>query len=39
MYKYESLQEVQLSREHFSSLQNFIMTKYLKQQVDNNLSV
>ena len=39
MYKYKSLQEVQLPREHLSFLQNFIITKYLKQEVDDNLSV
>ena len=39
MYKYKSLQEVQLPREHLSSLQNFIITKYLKQEVDDDLSV
>ena len=38
MYKYKSLQEVQLPREHLFSLQNFIITRYLKQQVDNDLS-
>ena len=39
MYKYKSLQEVQLPREHLSFLQNFIITKYLKQEVDDDLSV
>ena len=39
MYKYKSLQEVQLLREHLSFLQNFIITKYLKQEVDDDLSV
>ena len=39
MYQYKSLQEVQLPREHLSSLQNFIITKYLKQEVDDDLSV
>ena len=39
MYKYKSLQEVQLSREHLPFLQNFIITKYLKQEVDDDLSV
>ena len=39
MYKYKSLQEVQLPQEHLSSLQNFIITKYLKQEVDDDLSV
>ena len=34
-----SLQEVQLLREHLSFLQNFIITKYLKQEVDDNRSV
>ena len=37
MYKYKSLQEVQLSREHLSW--NFIITKYLKQVVDDELSI
>ena len=37
MYKYKSLQEVQLPWEHLSFLQNF--TKYLKQEVNNDLSV
>ena len=39
MYKYKSLQDVQLPREHLSFLQNFIITKYLKQEVDDNLSI
>ena len=39
MCKYKSLQEVQLPREHLSFLQNFIITKYLKQEVDDDLSV
>ena len=39
MYKYKSLLEVQLAREHLSSLQNFIITKYLKQEVNDDLSV
>ena len=42
MFKYESLQAGQLQREHFSFLQNllnFIITKYLKQEVDDDLSV
>ena len=39
MYKYKSLQEVQIPREHLFFLQNFIITKYLKQEVDDNLSV
>ena len=38
MYKWKSLQEVQLPQEHLSFLQNFI-TKYLKQEVDDDLSV
>ena len=36
MYKYKSLQEVQLPREHLFFLQNFIITKYLKQEVDDD---
>ena len=39
MYKYKSLQEVQLPQEHLSFLQNFIITKYLKQEVDDDLNV
>ena len=39
MCKYKSLQEVQLTREHLSFLQNFINIKYLKQEVDDDLSV
>ena len=39
MYKYKSLQDVQLPQEHLSFLQNFIITKYLKEEVDDNLSV
>ena len=38
MYKYKSLQAVQLPHEHLSFLQSFIITKYLKQ-VDDDLSV
>ena len=39
MYKYKSLQAVQLPREHLSFLQNllnFIIKKYLKQEVDDD---
>ena len=42
MYKYKSLQKGQLPRETLSFLQNllnFIITKYLKQEVDDDLSV
>ena len=42
MYKYKSLQAGQLPQEHLSFLQNllnFIITKYLKQEVDDNLSI
>ena len=39
MYKCKSLQELQLAREHLSFLQNFIITKYLEQEVDDDLSV
>ena len=42
MYKYKSLQAGQLPQEHLSFLQNllnFIITKYLKQEVDDNLHV
>ena len=41
MYKYKSLKAGQLPQEHLSFLQNllnFIITKYLKQEVDDNLS-
>ena len=38
-HKYKSLQEAQLPREHLSFLQNFIITKYLKLEVDDNLSI
>ena len=39
MYKCKSLQEVQLPRQHLFFLQNFIITKYWKQEVDDDLSV
>ena len=39
MCKYKSLQEVQVPREHLLFLQNFIITKYLKQEVNDDLSV
>ena len=42
MYKYKSLQVGQLPWEHLPFLQNllnFIITKYLKQEVDDDLSV
>ena len=39
MYKYKNLQEVQLPQEYLSFLQNFIFTKYLKQEVDDDLSI
>ena len=39
MYKDNSLQEVQLPHKHLSFQQNFIITKYLKQEVDDDLSV
>ena len=42
MYKYKSLQAGQLPQEHLSFLQNllnFIITKYFKQEVDDNLSL
>ena len=39
MYKCKSLQEVQLRREHLPFLQNFVITKYLKQEVDDDLSI
>ena len=40
MYKYKSLQAGQLPQEHLPFLQNlldFIITKYLKQEVDDDL--
>ena len=37
MNKYKSLQAVQLPREHLFFLQNFIITKYLKQEADDDL--
>ena len=42
MYKYNSLQAGQLPQEHLPFLQNlldFIITKYLKQEVNDDLSV
>ena len=42
MYKYKSLQAGQLPLEHSPSLQNLLnltITKYLKHEVDYNLSV
>ena len=42
MYKYKNLQAGQLPQEHLSFLQNLmnlIITKYLKQEADDNLSV
>ena len=39
MCKYKNLHEVQLPQEYLSFLQNFIVTKYLKQEVDDDLSV
>ena len=42
MYKYKTLQAGQLPQEHLSFLQNllnFIITKYLNQEVDDDLSV
>ena len=41
MYKYKCLQAGQLSQEYLSFLQhllNFIITKYLKQEVDANVA-
>ena len=41
MYKYKSLQVCQLPQEHlpfFQNFLNFIITKYLKQEVNDNLS-
>ena len=42
MYKYKILQVGQLPQEHLSFLQNllnFIITKYLKEEVDNDINV
>ena len=42
MYKYKFLQVGQLPREHLSFLQNllnYFITKYLKHEVDGNLSI
>ena len=42
MYKYKSLKAGQLKREHLPFLQNllnFIITKYLKKEFDNDLTV
>ena len=42
MYKYKSLQAGQLPQENLSFLQNllnFIITKYLKKEVDDHLNV
>ena len=37
MYKYKSLEQVQLQQEHLSFLQILLSQKYLKQVVDDNL--
>ena len=42
MYKYKSLHTSQLPQEHLPFLQdllNFIITKYLKQEVNDDLSI
>ena len=39
MYKYKSLQELQLPQEHLPFLQSFIITNYVKQEVDDDLNV
>ena len=42
MYKYKNLQTGQLPQENLPFLQNlmnFIITKYLKQEVDDNLNI
>ena len=42
MYKYKFLQVVQLPQEHLSFLQNllnYFITKYLKREVDDHLSI
>ena len=42
MYKYKSLQAVQLPRKHLSFLQIlliFIITKYLKPEIDDDSSI
>ena len=39
MYKYKKLQDAHLPRQHLSFMENFIITKYLKQEVDDDLSI
>ena len=39
MQKYKSLHASQLPREHFVFLAKFIITKYFKQEVDDDSSV
>ena len=39
MYKCKSLQEFRLPRAHLPFLHIFIITKYLKQEVDDDLSI
>ena len=39
MYKYKVLQEVELPQEHLSLQQNFIITKYLKQEVTGDIKI
>ena len=42
MYKFKSMKAGQLPREHLSFLENllnFIITKYLKQEVDDDLRI
>ena len=42
MYKYKILQAGQLPQEHLSFMQtllDFVITKYFKQEVDDNLSI
>ena len=38
-HKYKSLEEVQLPRKNLPFLQNFFITKYLKQEVNDELSI
>ena len=39
MYKYKSLQKVQLPQELLCLLQSFVITKYLKQEVNDDPNI
>ena len=39
MYKYKTLKAGQLPQQHLSNFLNFIITKYLKQEVHDDLNV